>query len=175
MKFVFIYGPPASGKLTVAKELSKITGFRLLHNHLTFDLIESVLGFKHKNFWHHNRILRYRILRLAAKEKINLVFTYCFDHKGDVKKVKKMADIIKNRGGKVYFVQLYCNENVLRKRVKSATRKKYGKIKDVKTLNVALKKGKFFSSVPYKPNFFIDNTNISPKKTALMIKKHYKL
>jgi len=35
MKLVFIYGPPAVGKLTVANALAKVTGFKVFHNHLT--------------------------------------------------------------------------------------------------------------------------------------------
>ena len=39
MKTIFIYGAPAAGKLTVANELAKRTGFSVLHNHLINDLI----------------------------------------------------------------------------------------------------------------------------------------
>ncbi len=35
MRLVFIYGPPGVGKLTVARELAALTGFKLFHNHLT--------------------------------------------------------------------------------------------------------------------------------------------
>ena len=42
MNLVFIYGPPAVGKLTVAKELSLITGYPLFHNHLTRDLVHEL-------------------------------------------------------------------------------------------------------------------------------------
>ena len=45
MKLIVIYGPPAAGKLTVAKELSKLTGFKVLHNHITIDLIDHFIGF----------------------------------------------------------------------------------------------------------------------------------
>jgi len=39
MELLFIYGPAAVGKLTVARELAKLTGFRLFHNHLTVDAV----------------------------------------------------------------------------------------------------------------------------------------
>jgi len=42
MKLVFIYGPPASGKLTVARELATLTGYRLFHNHLIVDAVAAV-------------------------------------------------------------------------------------------------------------------------------------
>lgn len=34
MRLIFIYGLPATGKLTVAQELAKRTGYKLFHNHL---------------------------------------------------------------------------------------------------------------------------------------------
>ena len=34
MKHLFLYGAPAVGKLTVAKELADLTGYKLFHNHL---------------------------------------------------------------------------------------------------------------------------------------------
>ena len=38
MKLVFIYGLPGVGKLTVAKELSIITGYKLFHNQCSLKL-----------------------------------------------------------------------------------------------------------------------------------------
>jgi len=45
MWLVFLHGPPGSGKLTVGRELQSITGFRLFHNHLVVDLLESLFEF----------------------------------------------------------------------------------------------------------------------------------
>jgi uncharacterized protein YuzE len=36
---LLLFGPPAVGKTTVGQELERLTGFRLLHNHRTIDLI----------------------------------------------------------------------------------------------------------------------------------------
>ena len=41
MRLIFIYGLPAVGKLTVAKELAAKTGYKLFHNHLVVDLLIS--------------------------------------------------------------------------------------------------------------------------------------
>ena len=41
MHFVFVFGPPAVGKMTVGRELAARTGYKLLHNHMT---VEPVLG-----------------------------------------------------------------------------------------------------------------------------------
>jgi cytidylate kinase len=39
MKLLFLYGPAASGKLTIARELTTLTGFALFHNHLVVDAV----------------------------------------------------------------------------------------------------------------------------------------
>ena len=42
---VYLDGPPAAGKLTVATALAERTGYRLFHNHLTVDALAPVFGF----------------------------------------------------------------------------------------------------------------------------------
>ena len=34
---VIIFGPPAVGKMTVGSKLSKLTGLKLFHNHMTIE------------------------------------------------------------------------------------------------------------------------------------------
>jgi shikimate kinase len=45
MKLIIIYGPEATGKLTIAKELAKATGFRLFHNHVSVDVAKTFFDF----------------------------------------------------------------------------------------------------------------------------------
>ncbi len=45
VKLVFIHGPAAVGKLTVARELAELTGLALFHNHLVVDLVTSLFEF----------------------------------------------------------------------------------------------------------------------------------
>ena len=45
MKRVIIYGPEATGKVTIAKELAKTTGFRLFHNHVSLDVAKTFFDF----------------------------------------------------------------------------------------------------------------------------------
>jgi SpoVK/Ycf46/Vps4 family AAA+-type ATPase len=45
MKPVTLYGAPGVGKLTTARALAEQTGFKLFHNHLTFDLVRSLFDF----------------------------------------------------------------------------------------------------------------------------------
>ena len=39
MKLVILFGPHAVGKMTVGQALSRITGLKLFHNHMTIELL----------------------------------------------------------------------------------------------------------------------------------------
>lgn len=44
MKFVFILGDAAVGKMTVGQELMKRTKLRLFHNHMTIEPVLEIFG-----------------------------------------------------------------------------------------------------------------------------------
>jgi tRNA uridine 5-carbamoylmethylation protein Kti12 len=50
MQLIFLHGLPGVGKLTVARELAKLTGFNVFHNHLAVDLVESIFAFGSQPF-----------------------------------------------------------------------------------------------------------------------------
>lgn len=45
VELVFLHGPAASGKLTIARELSALTGLPVFHNHLVVDVLLEVFEF----------------------------------------------------------------------------------------------------------------------------------
>lgn len=173
-KVIIIYGPPASGKLTVAKELSKLTGCKILHNHLTLDLVGSIMDFNHKNFWNYVRKFRYDILDILAKEKIDVVLTSGYDPKIP-DNFQNISQIVEKNKGKIYFVQLCPKKEVLMKRVKEESRKKYGKPTSTRQLIDFLDKFESYATFPNKDNLKIDNSNISAKEVAKRIKEYFNL
>ena len=48
---VFLYGPPAVGKLTVARAIADRLPYKILHNHVTIDAVTEVLPFGSDTFW----------------------------------------------------------------------------------------------------------------------------
>ena len=50
MRLIFIYGPVASGKLTIARLVSERTGLPLFHNHLVVDAVAAVFPFGSEAF-----------------------------------------------------------------------------------------------------------------------------
>ena len=49
-KFIQIIGPQAVGKMTVGQELAKITGYKLLYNHMTIEMVRSIFDYDKGRF-----------------------------------------------------------------------------------------------------------------------------
>ena len=175
MKLVYIYGPPASGKLTVAKELAKITKYKLFHNHLTTDILTEIVDIKHKKFWNFVEDIGIAIIGSAAKYGVRgIIFTslYVYPYKEQSDKMKKIVE--KNKG-KAYFVKLEPDKKELHKRVIKTSRKKYKKFSSKNKLSNFMKRYKLYEKLPYKNQLIIDNTKLPAKKVAQMIVKEFKL
>ena len=176
MKLVYIYGPPATGKLTVANELANLTQLKVFHNHSTVDLIKPILEFGTKSFFELSTKLRLEIFEAAAKENIpGLIFTSCYSYPEDNGVIRKIIGIVKKHEGEVLFVHLYADINELKKRVREPSRRKHGKVKTVEGLKNSLDKWDVFTPIPFVKSLQIDNTNLTSKEVAIKIKNHYKL
>ncbi len=175
MKLVFIYGPPAVGKLTVATELAKQTGFKLFDNHVSIDFVKAVFEFGIERYWKLTERFRLLMFEEAAKHGINTIFTFAYDKATDNPYVKKTIQTVRKEGGSVCFVQLLCDEEELARRVNSKGRRKAGKIATKKLLTSVLKRHGLGSEVPFQTSLGIDTTRVSAKKSAEMIARHYKL
>ena len=174
MKLVYIYGPPAVGKLTVAKQLAGMTGFRLFHSHLTADYVSSVFPERNEMSNQLKWEIAFKMFEAAAKHNVDLIFTMAHE-KIQNKFVKSLIKLIERYNGKILFVKLLCKEEKLYRRVINKSRKPFGKVKTIKGMKDILQRGNKFEAIPYKKSLVIDNTDISPKKCAERIKEYYKL
>lgn len=176
MKIIILYGPPATGKLTIAKEISKKTGYKILDNHYVSDFLNSIVLDKSpafeskvfKEFWGLYIRVRLDILRTACKLKDikGLIITEAY--KGKKRFTTNMIKIAKENNCKFYMVKLKCDIKVLEKRVYAESRKAHRKLKDKEALHRWFEKmGKKADSVyPYKKTLIIDTTNLSVKKSV---------
>ena len=85
MRLVFIYGPPGVGKLTVAEALSRLTGYGVFHNHLSFDIARAFFKSFSEPFL--EMLRRLRVEALACAEELGAkgtIFTMCYDHPADM-------------------------------------------------------------------------------------------
>ena len=176
MKLLFIYGPPAAGKLTVARELAALTGIKLFHNHASIDVIEPIFGFGTGAFYRLVNKIRFDVIEEAAKEKIDgLIFTFVYSHPHDQKFVDEVVRRVEKHGGEVCFVQLLCAPSVLETRVVTPSRREHGKLASAETLREVMEKHDLFSPIPDSRSLSIDTSDLPPHEVARMIADHYGL
>lgn len=174
MKLIFLYGPPASGKYTIAKALSQKTGYKLFHNHLTVDLAKGVFDYGIKPFWDLIHKIRLDVFEKAAKENISgMIFTYVYQKDSDDDYfVRQVVEKVNSNGGEVIFIQIYCEKEELLKRVKEDSRKEFQKVKTEEGLLEMLNQGNLFSSISFVQNHKIDNTNLTIEETVREVLKY---
>jgi hypothetical protein len=176
MKLVYIYGPPAVGKLSVATELSKLTGYRLFHNHLTVDLLRPVFEFGTPPYSKLLHSIRLQVFKEAARQRLpGLIFTYVYAQGVDEPFVNKATHTVERAGGELCFVQLHCDWDALMKRVGDAGRQSTGKIATAELLQRLMTSSNHLATVPDRESLSIDNTTLAPNEVAHQIAFHYEL
>lgn len=167
MKLIFIYGPPATGKLTVAEELVKKTNYRLFHNQLAVDLLSSVFEWGSPAFVEIKHLIWLKVFEKAAESSLEgMIFTFVYAKNHDDKLVNQIIKTVEERNGKVYLIRLYCDQNELMRRVKGESRTRYTKVKDRDRLKEMIAKWEMLSDVPGRKSLSIDNTHLSPEDVA---------
>ena len=173
MTLVYLYGPPASGKLTVASLLTELTGLPLFHNHLTVNAISSVFPFGTGPFGEVVHRLRLDVFRTAAKERVSLIFTNNSAWSGPNARARFEAfaaeteRIVAAEGGRTLFVQLMAPLQVLEDRVANESRRQHGKLLDPGRLRDQVLP---VDMSPLHPgDLVIDTSKVSPDAAARII------
>lgn len=175
MKLLIIYGSPAVGKLTVAQEIAKQTGFKVFHNHLTIDVVKPVFEFGSEPFWKLVHQFRIETIEEAARQNVDLIFTFCYAKDSDDEYVQTIINAVEQNGGEVCFIFLTAEKSEIEKRILSESRQSYSKMKSIEGLHNMWETYELFSPVPFRESLSIDNTDVSPEETAKQIIEHFKL
>ena len=126
MKFIVIIGPHAVGKMTVAQELAKITGFKLLHNHMTIELINGIFDvFSTPEGKRLNSQIKRRILEEVASSNLSgfiLTAMVAFDVPSSFEAIKDTINLFKEKSADIYIFELTAEFNVRLERNKTTNR-----------------------------------------------------
>jgi len=174
MYIILLYGPPAVGKLTVAKELSMWAGLPIFHNHLTRDLVYDIFPNALSENYSLVTTLRNDVFSYCARQNQSLIFTWVYEGVEDDESLRSMVEAIKDNGGKVFFVELTASKQVLLERVENESRKAHKKLADKGMLAKMLDEGNF-ATVPYDNVLKIDVSAKHPSQTAEEIIEHFGL
>jgi len=167
-RLVFLYGPPAVGKLTIARAIAARQPFKIVHTHLTIDPVTEVLPFGTDAFWRVVGGFRQTLVAAAAEEGIDLVFTFVFAP-GDEQLVADIARPFHQAGGRVVFVRLHAPREVLLQRVREGSRRDHKKVTDAATLERLLDRYEDFTATVEGEGLSIETDVISAEEAAAQI------
>jgi chloramphenicol 3-O-phosphotransferase len=171
---LYIYGPPASGKLTVATALAELTGFSLFHNHLSVEAIRSALPFGSEPFTEVLHRLRLDVFQTAARAGISLIFTNNSAWSGPDARSRFAAfataakRMVEAEGGRTVFVKVSAPLSVLEERVAHDSRRRLGKLVDIARLRELVTD--LDQSALHPDDLEIDTSTVSAEGAALYIR-----
>jgi hypothetical protein len=170
MKLIFLYGLPATGKLSVAQELAAMTGYKLFHNHLTVDMLRSVFDFGSPGFVALREEIWLSVFEQASLSQLPaLIFTFAPEPTVQSSFLQNTLNIIARGGGEVEFVELVCPLGELKRRLDSPARHKYLKLTSETVFNEIHGAGGFEGSFLPKPRISIDTSLCTPIQAAAKI------
>jgi chloramphenicol 3-O-phosphotransferase len=170
---VYLYGPPACGKLTVAGRLSELTGIPVFHNHLTVNALRPVFAFGTPPFVEANWKMRLAVFEVAASAGVSLIFTNNSAWSGPDPRARfeEAADssrrIMESHGGRTVFVRLTAPRSALEERLANESRRAHGKLLDVARLRELL--AELDPSPLHPDDLTIDTGQLSPEESARTI------
>lgn len=176
MQLIFIYGPAASGKLTIARQLSEITRLPVFHNHLVVDMLLALFDFGSPAFVELRESIWLQVAGRAAQQQLpGLIFTFTPERTVRPEFIGRMASTIEDAGGNVLFVRLTCPEEELERRMENQSRAEFGKLRSLSLYRQLRKEGAFdFPPVP-NPGLTIDTGESNPAASARGIIEYFGL
>ena len=172
---ILLHGPPASGKLTIAKELNEIRSVRVFHNHLTLDVAKAIYEFGEPGFWdlvHELRLLAFKSFFQNSSDTV--VTTWCYEDPEDRKFFLALKAIAEANKGRVLPVHLNCSIKHLEDRVVHDNRRVMKKLCDVQRLRTIMAE-KNYTAVPDGRCMEINSGEKSAASNALEIVTNFNL
>jgi hypothetical protein len=170
MHLIFIHGPAASGKLTVARELARLTALPLFHNHLVVDAVVALFPFGSAPFVRLREEAWLAVFREAADTGQSLIFTFAPERTVRPEFIAQAIETVESRGGQVSFVALTCGQDELERRVEAPSRAEFGKLASKVLFRELQSSGAFeFPSLP-DDGLTLDTGILSPEAAAVQIR-----
>ena len=174
-RLYYLVGPPGSGKRTVGKALSALTGAALLDNHLANDPVFTAFGLDGlrpvaDHAWPFVARIRAVIheAALAAPPEVSHIFThYLANLPGEAGALRKLRELAEARGALFVPVWLTCPLPELERRVVLPERGERLKLRDPAGLRDLLERA---GTLPPPPDALVLNTaTLEPAEAARQI------
>ncbi|MBV8087538.1 MAG: shikimate kinase [Chloroflexi bacterium] len=176
MDAFLLYGPPAVGKLTVGRELARLTGYRLFDNHHAYDFVRALFDFGTPEYAALSYEVRVLALRYAARAGVSLVSTAVYSHSAaSARLFEETFAVIEGEGGRIRLVQLLCDSAVQRERIQAPERAARHKLTSPEFLEQHRARSDWLTPIPNRESLTLDTTELPPAETARRIAAHYQL
>ena len=181
MKLLLLFGNSSVGKMTVGQELTKITPFRLFHNHMMIEPVLEVFGSFRSDVIAKLRSVIFE--EFAKSDQYGLIFTFmwAFDQRADWEYIARVREQFGLPEEDVCYVELVAPQEIRLQRNATENRLQHKPSKrDLEASRARLladdrryRCESLPGEIPF-PNYFrLDNTNISPQNAARIIKEHF--
>ncbi len=183
MKFVFLFGDAAVGKMTVGQELMKLTGLRLFHNHMTIEPVLEIFGSFHIRAISRMRDVIFEEFAKTDNEGMIFTFMWAFDRPEDWAYVEHIKSFFDPDDTEFYYVELVAPQAVRLARNGTENRLKHKPSKrDLEASNARVIQDDLRyrcvsepGELPF-PNYLrIENEHIPAEDAARMIREHFGL
>lgn len=172
MRIVFLYGPVGAGKLTVGRELARLTGLPLFHNHFVVDAVGAVFDFGSEPFIRLREAFWLQTFAEAARAERPLIFTFAPEATVDPGFPARVQAAIEPFGGVVTFIALTVSPEEQERRIVQPSRAAFDKLQSVDLLRRL--RADFDASLAAMPpaDLTIDTEACSPSQAAERIAAH---
>lgn len=170
MQLLFLYGLPATGKLTIGRELAALTGYKLFHNHLVLDGLLQIFPFGSQPFIDLRQQLWLSVFDHACRAGLpGLIFTFAPEPSVPATFLPETLSTLERGRGQVVFVELVCPFAELKARVSLPSRLHYEKLADPVLFEELYTAGAFHFASPPTPSLTIDTSLCTPAQAATRI------
>lgn len=170
MKLILLYGVPGVGKLTVARALEQLTGFKVFHNHLAVDLVESVFEFGTLPFIELREKIWLDVFTRAGEADLDgLIFTFAPDRSVQDDFIQRAREVVEASGGEVVFVELTCSTEEHERRIEHPSRQQFGKLSSAARFRELKEAGAFVDPGLPAERLVIDTTELPASDAARKI------
>ena len=176
---VFIIGAPASGKMTIGQELSKLTGATLFFNHQPIDFALEIYQDFTEEMWEFVRSVNFSFLGISARHHRSVILTGVtdFSNQYQLMYLKQIQDLLDNFHQEILFVELETSLEERLRRNRTENRLKHKPLKrhiEISEREILETTETLQLNSQHQPNelhhyFKINNTNLSAEEAAKQI------
>ena len=182
---VFIIGAPASGKMTIGQELSKLTGATLFFNHQPIDFALEIYQDFTEEMWEFVRGIYFSFLGTSARNHRSVILTGVIDFSNqyNLMYLKEIQNLLDDYHQEILFVELETSieerlrRNQTENRLKHKPLKRHIEISEREILETTetLQLNSQFQPNELHHYFKINNTNLSAEEVAKQIQNKIKI